>query len=121
MSVLPPNNFTSDIAAYEAGELDEDQVLDLFQRLVDTGLAWQLQSSYGRTAQAMITAGLIALPEEIELDPETEDAYRQEKRDELAGRLSRAWIMHNRGIMKKHIAIGALGTNYLSESRTRPE
>ena len=64
-----PVNLARDTAAYEAGELDEDQVLDLFQALVGTGLAWQLQGSYGRTAQAMIDAGLIALPE-VELDPE---------------------------------------------------
>ena len=46
-----PVSLASDIAAYEAGELDEDQVLDLFQRLLDTGLIHQLQGSYQRTAQ----------------------------------------------------------------------
>jgi len=48
------------LMAYEAGEMaTEDEVLDFFQDLVDTGLAWQLQGGYGRTAAALIEAGHI--------------------------------------------------------------
>lgn len=50
------------IMAYEAGELDEDAIIALFQHLVNTGMAWRLQGSYGRAAQAMIEAGLITRP-----------------------------------------------------------
>lgn len=50
------------IMAYENGEMDEAQTLDLFQFLVDSGMAWSLQGSYGRTAQRMIDAGLIKGP-----------------------------------------------------------
>jgi hypothetical protein len=50
------------VIAYEAGELNEDETLDLFQQLVDTGMIRGLQGHYGRTAQAIIDAGLITLP-----------------------------------------------------------
>lgn len=53
------NDITSSIIAFESGELDQDGVIELFQNLVDSGLAWSLQGSYGRTAQALIQAGLV--------------------------------------------------------------
>ena len=51
------------IIAYESGELDDDATIELFQHLVNTGLAWRLQGSYGRMAHAMLDAGYITLPE----------------------------------------------------------
>lgn len=48
------------ILAYEDGELDEESTLRLFQHLVDTGLAWRLQGSYGRTAHALLEQGAIS-------------------------------------------------------------
>jgi hypothetical protein len=50
-------DFIDKIIAYESGELDEDEIIELFQGLIDSGLAWQLQGSYGRTAHALIQAG----------------------------------------------------------------
>jgi hypothetical protein len=50
---------TSAIIAWEAGELETPETIELFQYLVDTGMVWDLQGVYGRTATAMINAGLI--------------------------------------------------------------
>ena len=50
------------IIAYEQGELDEEAAIDMFQALIDSGLAWQLQGSYGRTAMSLIEAGHCTVP-----------------------------------------------------------
>ena len=47
------------IIAYENGDLDDTEVIELFQCLVDNGMAWTLQGSYGRQAQALLDAGMI--------------------------------------------------------------
>lgn len=49
----------SKIMAYENAEFDEEETIEFFQELVDTGLAWQLQGHYGRTAKDLIDAGLV--------------------------------------------------------------
>ena len=51
---------TTQIIAYENGELDDTEMVELFQCLVDNGMAWTLQGSYGRQAQALLDAGMIA-------------------------------------------------------------
>lgn len=55
-------NVTEQIIAYEQGELSDEETIALFQELVNSGLAWKLQGLYGRTAQAMIDAGVIDEP-----------------------------------------------------------
>ncbi len=48
----------SKIIAFEQGELDEEGIIELFQELIDSGLAWKLQGSYGRMAARLIEVGL---------------------------------------------------------------
>jgi hypothetical protein len=52
-------NIVQDIIDFENDELEFDEIVSLFQYLVDTGLAWTLQGSYGRTAQALIDEGYV--------------------------------------------------------------
>tara|TARA_R110000803_G_scaffold45861_3_gene96376 strand:+ start:971 stop:1159 length:189 start_codon:yes stop_codon:yes gene_type:complete len=52
-------DITERMISYESGELDQQQTLSLFQELINSGLAWQLQGHYGRTATALIDAGLV--------------------------------------------------------------
>jgi len=52
-------NLTTQIIRYEADELTDIEVLELFAELIKTGMAWKLQGSYGRMAIALINAGYI--------------------------------------------------------------
>ena len=46
--------------AYEQGNLDANETCQLFQELLDSGIVWSLQGHYGRTATALVEAGLIS-------------------------------------------------------------
>ena len=46
------------LMAFDQGRLSEQDVIRLFQQLIDEGHAWRLQGAYGRTAQALLDAGL---------------------------------------------------------------
>ena len=52
-------NLVDHIVKYENAELGEEEIVQLFQHLVDTGLAWQLQGSYGRMAKQLIEGGFV--------------------------------------------------------------
>lgn len=47
------------LIAYENNELSYEEAIELFQDLVNSGLAWKLQGHYGRTAMALLRAGEI--------------------------------------------------------------
>jgi len=46
------------IIAYESGEMNEEEVAEFFQELINTGMVFQLQGQYGRTAKALIEQGI---------------------------------------------------------------
>ena len=56
------NDLFSRMMDFEEGTLSFEEVVELFQDLVNTGLAWQLQGFYGRTARALIEDGYIVVP-----------------------------------------------------------
>lgn len=58
-------NLTGKILEFEAGELSEEDTLELFSELVRTGRAWTLQGSYGRAAASLIENGYLSPNGEI--------------------------------------------------------
>ena len=46
------------VIEFEAGNLDDDQIIEGFQHLIDNGMAWTLQGAYGRMAKSLIDNGL---------------------------------------------------------------
>tara|TARA_R110002012_G_scaffold289657_1_gene482883 strand:- start:115 stop:366 length:252 start_codon:yes stop_codon:yes gene_type:complete len=56
-------NFEATMIAEGAQEPDSDeQYIQAWQHLIDTGLAWTLQGFFGRTASTMIQNGLCYYP-----------------------------------------------------------
>ena len=56
---MKSTDLTDYIIDFEQGNLDTPHTIELFQYLVDTGMAWTLQGFYGRIATQMIDAGLV--------------------------------------------------------------
>jgi hypothetical protein len=52
-------NLVGKIMTYEQGDMSQEESLQFFQELIDTGLAFKLQGHYGRTAFRLIKAGLV--------------------------------------------------------------
>lgn len=42
--------------------MSEDETVEMFQDMVSTGIVWELQGHYGRTAVQLIRDGLIQTP-----------------------------------------------------------
>lgn len=51
-------DYLNGIIAYESGELEEDEVVELFQCLIDQGIILHLQGHYGRVAVDLVNFGL---------------------------------------------------------------
>ena len=52
-------NITDKIIRFEDGEMEMDEVIQLFSELIKNGMAYTLQGSYGRTANALIMGGYL--------------------------------------------------------------
>lgn len=46
----------------ESGKCSEKQLIEAMQSLVDSGVVWHLQGSYGRLADQLIEAGHLTTP-----------------------------------------------------------
>lgn len=58
------DSFTAVMIAEGTEEADsEEQYLEAWQFLIDTGMAWKLQGFFGRTAADLIEAGHCTVPE----------------------------------------------------------
>lgn len=52
-----PRDVVAETIAFEEGLLTPTEVISFFQYLIDTGLVWSLQGTYGRTASLLISSG----------------------------------------------------------------
>jgi hypothetical protein len=52
-------DLTTSLIEYEAGNATKEEIIELFQHLLDTGLAWKLQGSYGRATEILLGQNLI--------------------------------------------------------------
>lgn len=51
---------------FENGECEQDEIVEEFQKMIDSGAVWKLQGAYGRSAKSLIEQGLCHLPGEQE-------------------------------------------------------
>ena len=58
-------NITGKIIAFENGELPNEDVYELFQFLLDSGMIYSLQGSYQRMAEDLLLAGVIHMPKKM--------------------------------------------------------
>ena len=50
-------NIVDFIIEYELGTLSDDQIIEFFQEIIDSGMVWSLQGSYRRMAKHLIDNG----------------------------------------------------------------
>ena len=59
------DTFTATMIAEGVEEVDSEEVIEAWQHLIDTGTCWTLQGWFGRTAQALIEAGVCHPAKEV--------------------------------------------------------
>jgi hypothetical protein len=57
-------DLATQIFKYEEDELDGQEIIELFQELINNGYAWKLQGHYGRMAEDLIENGYCTMPEQ---------------------------------------------------------
>ena len=50
------------IIKYEQGAMDYDEMVHMFQCMINDGSVWRLQGHYGRTAKSLIDSGACHVP-----------------------------------------------------------
>ena len=50
------------VEGFDGQDHDEDEIIEAWQQLIDTGTVWTLQGWYGRTANQMILSGVCRAP-----------------------------------------------------------
>lgn len=58
------DDFTAAMIAEGVEPAEEDQQIEAWQHLIDTGMCWRLQGWFGRQAAALIDAGVCTAPAE---------------------------------------------------------
>lgn len=48
---------TDEIIAIEEGTADEQEMIESYQRMIDSGIVWRLQGCHGRAAADLINSG----------------------------------------------------------------
>ena len=56
------------IAEGFVGAESEEQIIEAWQHLVDTGMCWTLQGWFGRVAQGMIDDGILTIKKEKDIN-----------------------------------------------------
>lgn len=59
------DNFSAVMICEGVQEADHDEQVKAWQHLIDTGLAWQLQGWFGRSARDLIQAGICSAPQRV--------------------------------------------------------
>lgn len=49
------------IEKFERGEMTEEETVEFFQHLADTGIVWELQGTYQRYLRDFVEAGLVKI------------------------------------------------------------
>lgn len=60
----------ADLMRYEDGDMEAGETVDLYARLIATGMVWHLQGAYGRYAVSLIEEGLVSAEGEVLVDTE---------------------------------------------------